>query len=491
MARIDVAGLRDALSQDYPTLENKASDIRSVVSTMSSVCQQTSNTSAAYNAFYDYVSQLKIPALQSEMVFVQSFADAIQSDLQALSSLQPDASGIVDTDSISDNISSIMQTNNDLDAWADEYADVIPGASWVIDGMKWINNMAIDRLNGQLQAAYDYLGNTSIYAAAQGCAGRAESAVSALHQAVFNADTGTYDLSRVSDWSWDTPELASAYDAACYDLFARRYFNLDEDGNLTPNLTAAGRDMLSALFSSDMQTMNTLLGPLVHDAERFILATGSMFAQGASYIEGDLNRLYQSLVTLTGLDPIAGIRSAALDFEGATGQNVIYIPVITQLSSFLIEGDELESTDSPISLQYLFGFEDLFDVASSGAAMNLNTDIATYNYDGNEYRLQLWHGGYIAGNLIGGEVGLYYRSAQGASQNPYVSGDPLSPQEMLSKLPTMSDAQVDSYFDNYKCVPEGKQIPMDVKIMSQDGTPIAESNSATHTNNGDTYWDYV
>lgn len=74
------------------------------------------------------------------------------------------------------------------------------------------------------------------------------------------------------------------------------------------------------------------------------------------------------------------------------------------------------------SIQHQWGFCDYIDEMGSTLGMNLDTEITTFAYDGQEFRIQLWKGLYGYDGAVGGEFGIYSRPGWEAKGNPYVEG---------------------------------------------------------------------
>lgn len=85
-----------------------------------------------------------------------------------------------------------------------------------------------------------------------------------------------------------------------------------------------------------------------------------------------------------------------------------------------------EETDSYYTkegcLQQQWGFCDAIDDWGPGLGMDLDTDVVTFKYDGQEFRVQLWKGVYGGGFSVGSEFAIYSRSEAEAMANPYEWG---------------------------------------------------------------------
>ncbi len=77
-------------------------------------------------------------------------------------------------------------------------------------------------------------------------------------------------------------------------------------------------------------------------------------------------------------------------------------------------------------IQQQWGFCDAIDKWGPALGMDLDTDIVTFTYDGQEFRSQLWKGIYGGGLSVGSELGLYSRPQGEALATPYIPNDPSS-----------------------------------------------------------------
>jgi hypothetical protein len=57
--------------------------------------------------------------------------------------------------------------------------------------------------------------------------------------------------------------------------------------------------------------------------------------------------------------------------------------------------------------QYIFGFNDLYDVFTWGVNVWADMFKCEFNYDGKDWRMQFWKGGYGMFFATGGEIGIY------------------------------------------------------------------------------------
>lgn len=101
-------------------------------------------------------------------------------------------------------------------------------------------------------------------------------------------------------------------------------------------------------------------------------------------------------------------------------------------------------------IQQQWGFCDAIDRWGPALGMDLDTDIVTFTYDGQEFRSQLWKGIYGGGLSVGSELGLYSRPQGEALATPYVPGDPNSDYILYDAVDQKyqpSIIQVTEYYD--------------------------------------------
>ena len=138
--------------------------------------------------------------------------------------------------------------------------------------------------------------------------------------------------------------------------------------------------------------------------------------------------------------------------------------------NYRAEGDSYYTQEG--SLQNQWGFCDYMDDIGNVLGMNLDTEITTFNYDGQEFRVQLWKGNYGWGAAVGGEFGLYSRPEWEAKGNPYVQGTP------------------ESKLILYDCVDEKYQLPVKQQTSYIDKKGIKKSlnNNTASYGDGTHYW---
>ena len=72
----------------------------------------------------------------------------------------------------------------------------------------------------------------------------------------------------------------------------------------------------------------------------------------------------------------------------------------------------------PDSFQKNFGYHPIYDLGANLIDFSIETTKLDFDYDGKEYRIQLWKGQYISGEIgtVGGEIGVYTRPESASGQ---------------------------------------------------------------------------
>lgn len=124
------------------------------------------------------------------------------------------------------------------------------------------------------------------------------------------------------------------------------------------------------------------------------------------------------------------------------------------------------------SLQNQWGFCDYMDELGSTLGMDLDTEITTFRYDGQEFRIQLWKGTYGWDSAVGGEFGIYSRPEWEAAGDPYKPGSKSS--EMIL----------------YDAVDEVYQLPVKQTTSYKDSHRITKAfiNNTAQYGDGTHYW---
>lgn len=214
--RVDPSRLKAILQADAAEVRCQANACqRQVAAVHDASSAATDIQGAAYDSARDYLSCVKLPALQCQLVFLDALAGDLKNDGNALDRL---GGAPLDTDDLEAKVSRYDALIATLDDVRQRDADA--GYSTANLGrLIRAYGEAQGRLRRKLQLVYDYLGNTSIYARSRSEASRLKGAESALGQVGYDAASGSYDLSRVEDGSWNSDEMRHSYWQACLNLF--------------------------------------------------------------------------------------------------------------------------------------------------------------------------------------------------------------------------------------------------------------------------------
>jgi hypothetical protein len=407
----------------------------------------------------------------------------MRTDRSKLGELSPDFGGSVDTEAIGMRIDSLVRQNSSIRAWINSYMTLLPGAAVTAAGIWRVNQWTIESLREKLWRAQRYLGDTGIYAASQAEAAALSRATRALGEVFFNTAIGSFDLSRVGDWSWRSKDLERRYWTAHNQRVVDQYFTRTSDGMLVP--TPAFLELMARLapYISDPSTNISDIEGTLSPEEKYALFYLVLDIHDDVYDFG-----YEQYINNPGgVEAFWRAYDLARPFLGGQYD----IPGITDFVAFMGSGDHFSSSDRPGTIQSEAGFMDFYDPAVSLLGMQIDTKIVVFQSGGKEYRVQLWDGSYGWGGFIGGEVGIYCRDASLAKDRPYIHDKDLSPEGLRAALPSMTADELDNYFINYQCVPEGEQFPMVLEIYTQDGVRLIKNDTRDYANNGDHYWNFA
>jgi hypothetical protein len=271
--------------------------------------------------------------------------------------------------------------------------------------------------------------------------------------------------------------LSDRFWQAHNELTLRQYFHFDPTGEiLAPK--AEFYELLGKLapYLNDPTTdISDIEGDLT-DEEKYVLFYTVLQLRDPIYDIGafffDLGKQYGGVAAFWQF----------MSIVRANNDEQFDIPIITEWLAFMNNGDNFTSSDREGTIQSESGFMDFYDPAVAMLGMDIDTKIVVFEHGEKEYRLQLWDGEYGWHGFIGGEVGLYYRDIDDIESRPYISGKNLSPEYLKERLPFMSPLEMDNYFINYKCLPEGEQLPMVLEIYTQDGTLLITNDTRDYAN---------
>ena len=123
----------------------------------------------------------------------------------------------------------------------------------------------------------------------------------------------------------------------------------------------------------------------------------------------------QEELTVPELDPddmSQGVASKPVQSTGDLPQDMTFAGLsrmgydVIGLKSYIYNDDK-----DPNCMQKNFGYNPLYDFGANLIDFSIETTKLDFDYDGKEYRIQLWKGQYISGEIgtVGGEIGVYTR----------------------------------------------------------------------------------
>jgi hypothetical protein len=201
-------------------------------SALQEVIEDTSaGESAAYQSMRDYLTQVRMPAITLQNDFLLAFVQDIYADMgQASEKLLP-LGPVVDTDALADSVAQRRFWANVLYGQADGLRGATPVLADGLRGLADVITGQADELQRRLDAALEYLGDGSIYAASLAYAGSLQRQQDALASVGRDPATGAFDISGL-DLSW-APQLDEEWQRRHNRAVLERYLMLDEDGNIT------------------------------------------------------------------------------------------------------------------------------------------------------------------------------------------------------------------------------------------------------------------
>lgn len=409
--------------------------------------------SAAYQSMRDYLSQVRMPAITLQNDFLLAFVQDLYADMgQAREKLLP-LGPVVDTDALTDTVARRRSWANNLYEQADGLPDVV---SFLAAGLREFADMIMgqaDELQRRLDVALEYLNDGSIYAASLAYADSLHRQQDALASVSRDPVTGAFDISGL-DLSW-APRLDEEWQRRHNLAVLKRYFALDDDGNITgmrPGAEARLHELLDIIKQSLFgDGAPAEMGRLTADERYALLYLAIKDGPQVLSLEGSaVQNVIGSLASRVDIeDVISRIEDFSNEVDG-NDENPI-----TQYFAFTTDDGIFYGKDVQTSIQHKSGFGDWIEFFGPFLGMDLDTDITTFTYNGKEYRIQTWDGTYAAGATYGGEVAVYTRDAPTSPSDVHMD---MTPQDIRDNLDTLSARQTKSIFTTYKSA-EGSDVP--------------------------------
>ncbi len=220
LMRINVTTLKEIVNANRQAVQQQAQKCQSQIETLnwistdSGICD-----SKAYRSMFDYLRRVKVPALMQQVVFLEAYVTDMQTDLDRLSELETDGSGILDTDELTHQLNNLRLINDDIARWIERNREQNPTACFHVTQVMQGNQDFMAHLQQQIDLALTYGSDSSIYASSaleMEILDRASAALEAVH---YDSTIATYDLSK-ADLSWTTADLVGTYTAAVQKLGA-------------------------------------------------------------------------------------------------------------------------------------------------------------------------------------------------------------------------------------------------------------------------------
>lgn len=293
--RVDPSKLQSTLNSDKAKARQQAYACQAQIDAVYDVVKSDARTQgAAYDSARSYLSRVKLPALQCQFVFLDALIGDIDSDITALDAFGGETLDSEDLeakialyDKAIGNLQKQQQDLQEEQSDSQEQSDSAQGAIDAMGDLIRIYEAAKAELQRKLKILYDYTSNGSIYSNSQGEASRLKEAGEALGQVGYDPQSHTYDLSAVSDGSWNSHEMQSKYWRSVIDLILN---NKDAPASIrTYVLNELKGTNDSALFGGDPVNLST--GNFIH--QRDFLHMGGLFPLSFSLFynsvdEGDM-----------------------------------------------------------------------------------------------------------------------------------------------------------------------------------------------------------
>ncbi|MCI7438737.1 MAG: DUF4474 domain-containing protein [Coriobacteriaceae bacterium] len=418
--------------------------------------------SAAYQSMRDYLSQVRMPAITLQNDFLLAFVQDLYADMgQVCEKLLP-LGPVVDTDALAALVAQRRSWANNLYEQADGLPDTV---SFLAAGLRGFADMIMgqaDELQRRLDVALEYLNDGSIYAASSAYADSLHRQQDALASVSRDPVTGAFDISGL-DLSW-APRLDEEWRRRHNLAVLKRYFALDDDGNITgmrPGAEARLHELLDIIKQSLFgDGAPAEMGRLTADERYALLYLAIKDGPQVLSLEGSaVQNVIGSLASRVDIeDVISRIEDFSNEVDG-NDENPI-----TQYFAFTTDDGIFYGKDVQTSIQHKSGFGDWIEFFGPFLGMDLDTDITTFTYNGKEYRIQTWDGTYAAGATYGGEVAVYTRDAPTSPSDVHMD---MTPQDIRDNLDTLSARQTKSIFTTYKSA-EGSDVP-DIHITVNTG----------------------
>lgn len=367
--RADPSQLQSILDSDKTKARQQAYACQAQIDAVYDVVKSDSRTQgAAYDSARAYLSRVKLPALQCQFVFLDTLVGDLDSDIAALDAFGGETldseeleANISLYDGLIDRLYKQQQEQQSLQreqSAAGQSTDASQRSIESIEHLAQVYEGARAELQRKLKVLYDYTGNGSIYSASQGEASRLKEAGEALGQVAYDPQSHTYDLSNVSDGSWNSQDMQSKYWRSVINLILD---NKDAPASVRKyvlNELKGTND--SALFGGDPVNLST--GNFIH--QRVFLRMGGLFPLSFSLFynsvdEGDatIGKGWSQNLGLHVLRHDSGMVSVRM----ADGHEALFFPEGGQYVGATVEGSLTPRAEGGWSYTDALATEFLFD----------------------------------------------------------------------------------------------------------------------------------
>ena len=279
--RVDPNSLQSILQADTSKIQQQANACQSQIDAVYDVIKSDSAAKgAAYDSARDYLSQVKLPALQCQVIFLDALMSDINADIEALSSFEGE---VLDSSELETKISMYDQLICNLEEKLRGTVDKGPTFACSLEQLISLYGTAQNRLQQKLQILNSYTSNSSIYSNSCQEVSRLKEATNALEQVSYSASTNIYDLSQITNGSWNSDEMRSKYWQSVIDLFLNNKNALPSVRAYILNELKGTND--STLFGGDPVNLST--GNFIH--QRNFLTMGGLFPLSFSLFYNSLD----------------------------------------------------------------------------------------------------------------------------------------------------------------------------------------------------------
>ena len=163
--RINVTTLKEIVNANRQTVQQQAQKCQSQIETLNRISTDSGICdSKAYRSMFDYLRRVKVPALMQQVVFLEAYVTDMQTDLDRLSELETDGSGILDTDELTHQLNNLRLINDDIARWIERNREQNPTACFHVTQVMQGNQDFMAHLQQQIDLALTYGSDSSIYA---------------------------------------------------------------------------------------------------------------------------------------------------------------------------------------------------------------------------------------------------------------------------------------------------------------------------------------